>query len=84
MKTAKEYLMENLSEFPNHDEYNPKAIDAISDFMTGYAKHYHEEQVKKDLIAGVGGSFSATDVERAYDDGYGTDGEVTFDIDNYR
>lgn len=32
----------------------------------------------------VSGSFSATDVERAYDDGYSTDGEVTFNIDNYR
>jgi len=35
-------------------------------------------------IGSVRGSFSATDVERAYDDGYSTDGEVTFDIENYR
>jgi hypothetical protein len=34
-------------------------------------------------IDSVSGSFSATDVERAYDDGYSTDGEVTFDINNY-
>jgi hypothetical protein len=30
------------------------------------------------------GSFSANDVERAYDDGYSTEGEVNFDIENYR
>jgi ribulose-5-phosphate 4-epimerase/fuculose-1-phosphate aldolase len=32
----------------------------------------------------VSGSFTAYDVERAYDDGYSTEGEVTFDIENYR
>jgi hypothetical protein len=35
-------------------------------------------------IGDVSGSFSAADIERAYDDGYSTDGEVTFNIDNYR
>lgn len=34
--TAKEYLLYNLKEFPNHEEYNPKLIDAIADFMNGY------------------------------------------------
>jgi hypothetical protein len=46
-----------------------------------------EEQIKQGqllTIDSVSGSFSATDVERAYDDGYSTDGEVTFDINNYR
>ena len=32
----------------------------------------------------VSGSFTADDVERAYDDGYQTEGEVSFDIENYR
>ena len=32
----------------------------------------------------VSGSFTASDMERAYDDGYSTEGEVTFDIENYR
>lgn len=32
----------------------------------------------------VSGSFTADDVERAYDDGYQTEGEVNFDIENYR
>ena len=32
----------------------------------------------------VSGSFTAYDMERAYDDGYSTEGEVTFDIENYR
>lgn len=36
-----------------------------------------------DLLA-VSGSFSDTDMERAYDDGYSTEGEITFDIENYR
>jgi hypothetical protein len=36
-----------------------------------------------DLFA-VSGSFTAYDMERAYDDGYSTEGEVTFDIENYR
>ena len=35
-------------------------------------------------LLGVSGSFTAYDVERAYDDGYSTEGEVTFDIENYR
>jgi hypothetical protein len=35
-------------------------------------------------LFGVSGSFTAYDMERAYDDGYSTEGEVTFDIENYR
>ena len=35
-------------------------------------------------LFGVSGSFTASDMERAYDDGYSTEGEVTFDIENYR
>jgi hypothetical protein len=35
-------------------------------------------------LFGVSGSFTAYDMERAYDDGYCTEGEVTFDIENYR
>lgn len=35
-------------------------------------------------LLGVSGSFTAYDMERAYDDGYSTEGEVTFDIENYR
>ena len=42
------------------------------------------KQSENVVLDGVSGSFSATDVERAYDDGYSTDGEVAFDIDNYR
>jgi hypothetical protein len=40
-------------------------------------------ETKQLILSGVSGSFSATDVERAYDDGYSTNGEVTFDINNY-
>jgi len=36
------------------------------------------------VLFGVSGSFTASDMERAYDDGYSTEGEVTFDIENYR
>ena len=64
MKTAEEYLREQLSEFPNHEEYNQKAIDAISDFMQGYAKHYHEQQVKNCLIADVGETLSKQDFQK--------------------
>lgn len=35
-------------------------------------------------LFGVSGSFTADDMERAYDDGYSTEGEVTFNIENYR
>jgi hypothetical protein len=28
--------------------------------------------------------FTASDMQRAYDDGYSTEGEVNFDIENYR
>lgn len=35
-------------------------------------------------LFGVSGSFTAYDMERAYDDGYSTEGEVNFDIENYR
>jgi len=37
--SEKEYLLDNLKEFPNHDEYDPKLIDAISDFMNGFANY---------------------------------------------
>jgi hypothetical protein len=37
--SAKEYLLDNLKEFPNHDEYDPKLIDAIADFMNGFANY---------------------------------------------
>lgn len=57
MKTAKEWLVEQLKEFPNHDEYDPKAVDAIADFMEHYAKYYHEQQVKSVDLANVGGSY---------------------------
>ena len=36
------------------------------------------------LLFSVSGSFTAYDMERAYDDGYSTEGEVNFDIENYR
>lgn len=55
MKTAREWLLEQLKEFPNHDEYDPKAVDAIADFMEHYAKYYHEQQVKKCDLADVVG-----------------------------
>jgi hypothetical protein len=44
------------------------------------------EQVQNLLLGlfGVSGSFTAYDMERAYDDGYSTEGEVNFDIENYR
>ena len=41
-------------------------------------------QLKNCNIQNVSGSFTADDVERAYDDGYQTEGEVNFDIENYR
>lgn len=47
-------------------------------------KLVEEAQRQALIIANVSGSFTETDVERAYDDGYSTDGEVTFNIDNYR
>ena len=56
MQTAKEWLLEQLKEFPNHDEYDPKAVNAIADFMDHYAKYYHEQKVKKCDLADVGGS----------------------------
>jgi hypothetical protein len=53
---------------------------AVSIVADSLEKDYHAEQLR---IGSVVKSFTATDVERAYDDGYSTDGEVTFDIDNY-
>lgn len=31
----------------------------------------------------VSGSFTASDMEHAYNDGYSTEGEINFDIENY-
>ena len=45
---------------------------------------YAEAINKNSVIRDVSGSFTADDVERAYDDGYQTEGEITFDINNYR
>lgn len=45
------------------------------------------EEEAQSLLLGlfvVSGSFTAYDMERAYDDGYSTEGEVNFDIENYR
>ena len=47
-------------------------------------KIINAERVSKLNLPDVSSSFPATAVERAYDDGYSTDGEVTFDIDDYR
>jgi len=45
----------------------------------------HVNEMEQALSLGdVSGSFTADDVERAYDDGYQTEGEVSFDIENYR
>lgn len=44
-------------------------------------KEAHERILR---LFDVSGSFTAYDMERAYDDGYSTEGEVTFDIENYR
>ena len=44
----------------------------------------HEAQNLLLGLFGVSGSFTAYDMERAYDDGYSTEGEVTFNIENYR
>lgn len=50
------------------------------DETVDFAKQYHAKQL---LLDNVSGSFTANDVERAYNDGYSTEGEVTFDINNY-
>lgn len=47
---------------------------------------FDESKATKELLNlfSVSGSFTAYDVERAYDDGYQTEGKVNFDIENYR
>jgi len=44
----------------------------------------HQEQVKNCSIHDVSGCFTADDMEECYNDGYETEGEITFDINNYR
>lgn len=71
MKTAEEYLRENLIEYPKHEEYNQDAIDAIACFMDGYAKYYHEQQVNSvDLADVVGQSEQLKAVEKLKDFAY--------------
>ena len=70
-------FMETL-EFHGYIDHDPTKLKQLID------DYYPLNQGQTLPIDSVSGSFSATDVERAYDDGYSTDGEVTFDIDNYR
>lgn len=46
MKTAKEYLLDQLKEFPDNDEYDQKILGLLAYWMEEYAKYHHEQQVK--------------------------------------
>lgn len=77
MKKAKE-----IAQWVIDNRYPKNENEKVSD-----VEMYHElvESIEKLCnISHVSGSFTAYDVERAYDDGYSTEGEVTFDIENYR
>ncbi len=79
MSKALNYLENNII---NKRDWLEDNKIKISEFMESYHK---DEMLGQNLpLDSVSGSFSAIDVERAYDDGYSTDGEVTFDINNYR
>lgn len=49
MKTADEYLLEQMKGFENHEDYKPENIKAIASFMDSYAKYYHSERLS-DLL----------------------------------
>jgi hypothetical protein len=75
-ETAKQFL--EVNGYPNPDS---NFENELLDTMVEYA----QQQVKNnDSLHSVSGCFTADDVERAYDDGYQTEGEITFDINNYR
>lgn len=61
--------------------------EKIDNILEGfYLGKYDLLEVRKQLLVlyGIGGLFTVTDMQRAYDDGYSTDGEVTFDINDYQ
>ena len=70
---------ELLITFAEWKEYNGK-WETHEQQVKNFLKEYKEQLI----LSSVSGSFTANDVERAYDDGYQTEGEVTFDIENYR
>ena len=67
----------------NSNDMEDKIFKILRDNKVGHHKaHYIKNELL--LLFGVSDSFTADDVERAYDDGYKTEGEITFDIENYR
>ncbi len=56
LKTAREWLLEQLKGFENHEDYKEDNINAIADFMEHYAKYYHQQQVNSVDLADVGGA----------------------------
>ena len=70
MKTAKEWLLEQLNGFENHEDYNEENIKAIADFMEHYAKYYNEQKVKSVDLADVGKRYTQEDLDTAYDSGF--------------
>ena len=76
-------MKELLTELRNKVLYlrNTEELSAKGEIILLHKLNALEKQF---AISGVSGSFTAYDVERAYDDGYSTEGEVNFDIENYR
>lgn len=74
-----EQIYKIVKQIPQADTNGCDAPDAPS-----VATELEELFLKLLPIQHVSGSFTADDVERAYDDGYQTEGEVNFDIENYR
>ena len=70
MKTAKEWLLEQLNGFENHEDYNEENIKAIADFMEHYAKYYNEQKVNSVDLADVGKRYTQEDLDTAYDSGF--------------
>ena len=75
--TNEEKLSKALQDFKT--KYPSVTSADLQTFIIGW-----QEAVKNCFIPDVSGSFTAYDMERAYDDGYSTEGEVNFDIENYR
>ena len=58
-------------------------LKIAKDLEQGMITETEAQNLLLDLFC-VSGSFTAYDMERAYDDGYSTEGEINFDIENYR
>ena len=80
---AKQIIKENTGQEPN-DVQITKAEMLIVAFANEYHKALQPTYSTKLSMPDVSGSFSAEDMEEAYNDGAGINKPREFDINNYR